>query len=485
METTESKPASPPILGRSVSVQRTWSAGGDAIPYRAVADWIVLRERDEPIASMFYTAYFAEGCDPAERPITFVFNGGPGASSVYLHLGLVGPRCVSFTEHGDVLPPPTRIVDNPDSWLRFTDLVCIDPIGTGFSRSHEPQEDPKKPKPSRFWEVERDLTSVAELITRLLTKEKRWSSKVILAGESYGGYRVARLAKLLPETAGVALTAAILISPGTELSGLLGSDYNLEHWVELFPGLAATAKVHGRAGEGRTATAHRELAEAFATDDWVRFLVQGDGMPLAERQRICAIASELIGIPASVLLAANGRLTREVFCRMLLQDQQRFVGRYDGSVSNLDPYPDRPTYEGPDNTLDGLTPTFASGINQVLREDLGLETELQYQQINMEANEAWTDSKQEHYIAVVGPSLDALRFGMAMNPALKVVISHGHFDLVTPYFGATRLVRQMKLTSEQQVHQRHFDGGHMFYSHLAARTAFTDWVQGLLATDAG
>ena len=132
MPTAESPPATAPTtaptLGQGASVQRTFDPDGIALRYRAVADWIVLRERDEPIASMFFTAYFAEGCDPAERPITFVFNGGPGASSVYLHLGLVGPRCVSFTEHGDVLPPPTRIVDNPDSWLRFTDLVCIDPI---------------------------------------------------------------------------------------------------------------------------------------------------------------------------------------------------------------------------------------------------------------------------------------------------------------------------------------------------------------------
>jgi carboxypeptidase C (cathepsin A) len=273
MSDQETKPATP-SLGTGARTQHVYRGPRGDMRYTAVADWITLREHDEAIASLFFTAYLAElpeGSDRSTRPITFVFNGGPGSASVWLHLGLVGPRRLAFAENGGLLPPPAKLVDNPESWLPFTDIVCLDPIGTGFSRTHEHGPKPadakpaeKAPDPSRFWEVERDLQSVSEAIARILTKEKRWLSPVALAGESYGGFRVARLARTLQEDHGVALSAAILVSPGIELSTLVPSDYGIEHYLELFPSFAATAHAHGRAGKGVREGEHREAAEAFA-----------------------------------------------------------------------------------------------------------------------------------------------------------------------------------------------------------------------------
>jgi len=486
-------PSQPEPLGTGSRTHHVYRGPKTELRYTAVADWITLREHDEPVASLFYTAYLAdrpEGSDPAQRPITFVFNGGPGSASVWLHLGLVGPRRLAFAEDGGLLPPPTQLVDNPESWLPFTDIVCIDPIGTGFSRTHEhgpkaadakPAEKP--PEPSRFWEVERDLQSISEAITRILTKEGRWLSPVTVAGESYGGFRVARLARSLQEDHGVTLSAAVLISPGIELSTLVPHDYGIEHFIELFPSLAATAHEHGRAGEGTSEAEHRRDAEDFAASDLPALLVRGAHMPDAQAVRVCARAAELTGIAADRWLRAGGRVSREDFCRELLRDQGRFVGRYDGTITSVDPFPARASYEGPDITLGGITGAFTAGIHHLLFTELGVKTELPYVTLNMEANLAWKDKSMAHFIDITGKSMDALRYGMALNPHMKVLISHGHHDLVTPYSSCDRLVRLLALHNDQreQLATEHFRGGHMFYSQPDSRAAFTARVRRLLS----
>ncbi len=476
-------------LGEGTEREREIELAGRTLTYRAITDWIVLHKRDEPIASMFYTGYFATGTDPATRPLTFVFNGGPGAASAYLHMGAIGPTRVVFGDDGSQPAPPVRLADNLETWLAFTDVVCLDPIGTGFSRSHEHARDKgkeaaasgnnDKPKPSEFWEVKRDLESVGELITRILTAHGRWRSPIAIAGESYGGFRVGRLARTLQEDFGVGLVAAILISPGIEFAGLLGNDYNLEHWVEMLPAFAATAHAHGVAGKGTDFAAHRAASEELAVGDWVNLLAQGDRMPEERRREICTRAAALIGLPAEMIHGALGRVTREQFCRELLRSQRRYVGLYDGSVTAVDPFPDREVYNGPDPTLQGSTRAFAPGINAHLREDLGVKTDLDYILLNMEANLAWRDEGMEHVISQALGSLDELRYGMALNPAMRVLISHGYYDLVTPYASAERLVRLMKLAPSQReaLKTQHFAGGHMFYTHAASRRAFTGLVR--------
>lgn len=481
-ESTDPKPA--PVLGEGVRVERTLSLPQGDLPYEAVAKWTVLHEDDAPIASIFWTGYFAKGVDPSKRPITFLFNGGPGSASVWLHMGMVGPKRIAFADDGGLLPPPARLVDNPESWLAFTDVVCIDPVGTGFSRSHEPKGEGDTPAPSRFWEVERDLDSMGEVISRILSTEHRWLSPVSLAGESYGGFRVARLAKTLQEDHGVALNVAMLISPAIEMVGLLPTDYTIEHFIDLFPSLAASAHAHGRAGADVTEEAHRLAAETFAGTELVVLLARGTDLPHSERTAVCAKAARLLGLEAAQVERALGRIDRETFCRALLADQHRFVGRYDGTLTNADPFPDRSTYAGPDITLGGITAAFTAAINQHLRADLGVVTELRYNTINMKANLAWKDKAAPHFVAIAGQSMDELRYGMALNPHMKVLVTHGHHDLVTPYASSSRLRRMLKLgpDHQDQLVVENYRGGHMYYTHPGSRDAFTARVRQLVSS---
>lgn len=288
--------------------------------YRAVADWISLRKIHKPVAHLFHTAYLAEPRDGA-RPLTFVFNGGPGAASAYLHMGALGPRRVAFGEMGSLPQPPTRVVDNHETWLSFTDLVFIDPVGTGFSRALQEAGSDKKAEDGKdksggtgpeenpeFWEIEKDLDALGEFICRFLSKYHRWTSPLFIAGESYGGFRVARMARRLQENHGVGLCGALLISPAIELEALLDSDYNLTHWVEVFPSLVAAAHHHGRTRNLAQADVQRQ-AEAFANNELIRWLTLGDALSASERASIVQRISELTGLAPTVIERAGGRTT--------------------------------------------------------------------------------------------------------------------------------------------------------------------------------
>ena len=228
------------------------------IEYTATAKWLVLRKNDKPSAEIFAVSYVADNAD-LDRPVTFVFNGGPGASSAYLHVGAVGPKRVEFPADGSLPTMPPRLVHNDESWLAFTDLVFVDPVGTGFSRiiqQDDPSKDDGKQKtdgnknedadPKEYFGYKRDLESLSEFMGRWLSGNGRWGSPVFIAGESYGGYRVGRLVRVLQEKAGIGLNGAILISPALEISTLVGSDYDVLPWVDVVPTMAGVAAHHGR-----------------------------------------------------------------------------------------------------------------------------------------------------------------------------------------------------------------------------------------------
>lgn len=452
------------------------------IHYTALAEWQTLFDREKPVAEMFHVAYLAEADSTSPRPLTFVFNGGPGAASAYLHMGALGPKRIHFDTNGSLPKPPVRLVDNLESWLSFTDLVFIDPIGTGFSRSlpDESQTQEKsgekakpdeadKPKETEFWEVERDLKALGEFIQRFLSRHNRWLAPIFIAGESYGGFRVARLARKLQQEFGVGLSGAILISPAMEFSLLGGSDYNLTGWITLFPSYAAAAAHHGRAkwaGEPGDLQAHRAAAEQFARKTLLPLLAMGDAFPADEQQTAYQQFGELVGLPASLVERQAGRIGIDVFARELLRDQQRIVGLYDASITAIDPFPDRPLYEGCDPTLDGLDRLFSGAINSHLRDTLGITTDLSYHLLNFETFKAWKfDIKGEFKQGFIG-AVDDLRIGMTLNPYMQVYITHGFYDLVTPYFASNHLADLMKLNPEirPNLTLKHFPGGHMFYT---------------------
>ena len=485
-ETKETDESTQPFPTKHSTTEHTLKLADGELQYTAEAGWITLRKIHKPIAQVFHAAYLQKDREAADRPITFIFNGGPGAASAYLHMGALGPQRVAFGESGSLPKPPTKVVANQESWLAFSDLVFIDPVGTGFSRAlqdkkdkeakAEQADDPKEN--SEFWELERDLESLGEFITRFLSKHHRWTSPIFIAGESYGGFRVAKMARTLQEDHGVGLSGALLISPAIELEALAGSDYDLTYWVELFPSLAAAAFQHGKIQNvpaDATIESVLEIAEAFAKDQLTRLLVHGEVLPDEERQAIIGRMSELCGLSPEFLDRSSGRITSTVFCRELLRDQQRLCGHYDASITTVDPFPDRHDYDGPDPTLFSIDRLFSGGINHQLRSNLQVETDLDYRLLSMEVNEEWKDGTQTHFFHKLVGAMDDLRYGMSLNEHMKVFICHGYFDLVTPYFSSGRIVNLMKLTPQQRENLvlANYFGGHMFYSWDESRLSFT------------
>src|SRR5262245_20142172 len=239
-----------PPKGATHKLTWTSDAGQDA-DVDVNSEWIVLRKKERPAAEMFHT-YYRLAAAKGRRPVSFVFNGGPGASSAYLHVGGLSPRRVLFKADGNLEPPPMRLVNNPESWIAFTDLVFVDPVGTGFSRIIEPEKKDDKEKADRsktveekeFYALNRDLESLGELIERFLSKYKLWDVPVAIIGESYGGFRTAKLARRLQETHGIGLSLAIAISPALEWSLLDGNDYDVLHTMDCFCTMALRSEEH-------------------------------------------------------------------------------------------------------------------------------------------------------------------------------------------------------------------------------------------------
>ena len=455
---------------------------GKLIDYEAEADWVVLQKDDKPKAEMFYVRYFLTEEDASPRPVTFIFNGGPGASSAYLHMGAVGPKRMEFTENGLPLAPPYTLEDNTESWLTFTDIVFIDPIGTGFSRmimgkeGKEEKEDKEK-KETEYWQLKRDLESLGEFMQKFLSLHQRWESPIFLAGESYGGFRVGKLVKMAQKDYGIGLAGAILISPAMEFTLLNHSDYDALPWIDTFPTMAVAASIHGKSRKihkGESEEEYRKRAGDFAIKELLPVLAAGDLYPEAGRIRVLNNAADFIGIPRAVVKGKNGRVTIDFFVKNLLREEKKLLGLYDISQKEPDPFPDRDNHEGPDPTLHSISRVFTAGINTQLRQQIGLKTERDYNLLSMEVNQAWKVDTREHALDTQVGATDDLRYGMSLNSDMKVYISHGLYDLVTPYFSTDRLAALMKLTTGQKekLTVKHYPGGHMFYARETSRIAF-------------
>jgi len=489
-ETKERKRDHEPPAG--AEAKATWTGRSGSIAYTASGGWIVLRKKEKPTAEIFSVSYVADEAD-AGRPVTFVFNGGPGASSAYLHMGVVGPRRVDFPADGTLPRLPPRLVENEDSWLAFTDLVFVDPVGTGFSSViEEAAEDAKdgdkgakKPAdatdPKEFFGQKRDLESLCEFMSRWLSAHGRWGSPVLVAGESYGGYRVGRLARMLQESTGIGLSGAILISPALEITTLNPTDYDVLGWIDTLPTMAAAAVHHGRSRAFAATTPLDEVraaAEEFATSDYTSFLARGASMPADERERVLSRLADLLGLPLDLVVRAEGRITIQTFGRELLRDERKVLGLYDATITVTDPFPDRDAYSGPDPTLSGINPAYTMAVNRMLRTEIGVETDREYTVLSYEVNAAWKDDTEHHAFQPPAGATDDFRYGMALNPHLKAFVTHGRFDLVTPYYASDRLRNLMRLDPEMadRLTVRHFGGGHMFYAWEASRREFTEAV---------
>jgi carboxypeptidase C (cathepsin A) len=494
-EKTPAKADHEPPPGAETSA--TWIGAGASIDYTATGKWTVLRKKERPAAEIFSVSYVAHL--DRDRPVTFIFNGGPGASSAYLHMGAVGPSRVAFPADGSLPQMPPRLVPNEESWLPFTDLVFVDPVGTGFSRVIE-DADEKKPekdqnkdqekerdgKATEYFGYKRDLESLCEFMGRWLSGNGRWGSPVFIAGESYGGYRVGRLVRMLQEAAGIGLNGAVLISPALELGPLSPTDYDAVGWIDRLPTMTLAAVFHGRSRAFAAGSRPEEVlreSEAFATGDYAALLTRGASMPEVERDRILARLSDLTGLPAELVARAEGRVTIGVFARELLRDERKVLGLYDTTITATDPFPDREAFAGPDPTLLGISSAYTTAINRQLRSEIGVETDREYTLLSLEVNEAWRNDAPEDFFTPPVGATDDFRYGMSLNPHMKAFMTHGRYDLITPYYETDRLRNLMRLDRDtaSRLTVRHFNGGHMFYAWETSRREFTAAIAAFVA----
>jgi carboxypeptidase C (cathepsin A) len=425
---------------------------------------------ERPEAEIFHIAYTLKGADPATRPVTFVFNGGPGGASIYLHLSAIGPMTVATAGDGSFPASPARLAHNPDSWIHFTDLVFIDPVGTGYSRTLPgPDGQPRDPKP--YYTVAGDLDSIALFIRQWLTKHQRWSSPKAIAGESYGGQRVAALTKLLADQYAINLNRAILISPALNVE-TTDTRYSVIRPMTLIPTQAAIASFHGLNAIGSGPEAMKRV-EDYAIGEYSQGLETLGRMTPEQQQAFYAKVASTIGIEPGVVARHRGKLSESVFVASLLASKGQVLDRYDGTQASDNPVPESEEMEVLDRSLTVLSGVLLPPFMEYVAKDLGYVTDRPYIPLNLEVNMAWDRASP------LG-SPDDLAVALAQNHDLKALVLHGYHDLATNYFLTRYVLEQSVLgpDARKRLFFGNYDGGHMFYLRSASRAEFSKDVRG-------
>ena len=446
-------------LPARVATRHAIMLGGATLDYEAVAETLpVTDNKGVTTASIFTTSYLADAAAGNPRPVSFVFNGGPGAASVFLHLGGLGPRIMETPENGAVPSPPVRLVDNPATWLGFTDLVFVDPVGTGFSRGKGKEDNPDKP----FWDVRADIASLSSVIRLWLTRNQRWGSPIYLVGESYGGFRAAAMAQSLPRDIGVRVSGLVLISPALDLSALHQTERDLLAAAFILPSYAATA--------GGDVTA----AERFALSDYLVGLADLKGQPPAGDPFIARVAG-IAGIPPDIVRRYRGRIPRHVFAREVRRKEGEVVSLYDSTIAR--PAGPEDNERAGDPVLQPAVAAYGATFNAYLAEALGVHADQPYRVLPRDVSQQWNwQGERQH--GSDGLAMSSLEAALLEHPGLRVLIVNGRHDLVTPYLASRWLVDQLEIPAAVRaaIQLRVYEGGHMVYMRPASRA--------LLARDA-
>lgn len=439
--------------------------GGRTLEYTATAGTLDVKgQGNNASARIFYVAYTVEPDSRIDsRPIAFAYNGGPGAASAYLHMGAWGPKRVEVHTPGVTPPAPYELVDNRWSLLACTDLVFIDPVGTGYS--HVLDDTP----PDAFFGVESDVTSIGEFIRRYLSRFGRWNSPKFLAGESYGTTRSALLVDALQKRFSVDFNGVILVSSILDFETMdFGPGNDLPYPLYL-PTYAATARFHGVLApsyQEQDLKPFLEQVRDFARSDYTAALMAGDALGERERQRVARQLSALTGLERAYWLEADLRVTAPRFRKRLLRRRQEVVGRYDSRYSgaDLDAVDSSAGYDPTSAAIDGA---YTAAINTHLHQNLEYGRDRQYVVLNPTAIEQWRwlpsvpGYDKAYYIDVARN----LRSAMVRNPYLKVFFGKGYYDLATPFYATEYTIRHMALPQSQRdnITLRHYPAGHMLY----------------------
>ena len=433
----------------------------------------LFNDKREPQADIAFTAYQLNGADARTRPVTFLFNGGPGASSAWLQFGAAGPWRLAINADAVTSSASPDLMPNAETWLDFTDLVFIDPVGTGYSRFVADGEEVRK----RFYSVDGDVNAIALVIRRWLEKSDRLLSPKFVAGESYGGIRGPKIVRNLQVDQGVGVKGLILVSPLFDYREFTGS--SLLQYVWSLPSMAAVAREAKGAkegGEGGVTRADLADVERYARGEFLGDLIKGSADAEATTRLADRVAA-LTGIDQAVSRRLAGRLGVGEFRREFDRRNGKVTGRYDASVSGFDPYPDSSFHRFGDPSGDALAAPLTSAAVDLTRRTLNWRPDGSYQLLNGAVQGAWDFGRG------INPpeSLSQLRQILALDPKLKLLVAHGLFDLATPYFGSKILLDQLPAyASPERVKLVVYPGGHMFYSRDGARQAFRSEVEALM-----
>jgi carboxypeptidase C (cathepsin A) len=456
-----------------IEVQHTVIIGEKEVPYTVTTGTLILKEETEkkgdkegesegekPKASVFFVAYTRNDAeDKAQRPITFSFNGGPGSSSVWLHLGALGPRRVWMDDIGNLPPPPYRLIDNAHSILDVTDLVFIDPVLTGYSRAVVGE------KAKEFLNFKKDIESVGDFIRLYATRYQRWLSPKFLIGESYGTTRAAGLSGYLQDRHGMYLNGIMLVSSILDFGTADFHPANDLPHILYLPTYAATAWYHQRldAQLQKDLRALLDEVAAFALGEYTTALMKGAALTSKERAAIVKRLVRYTGLSADYLDRVNLRIEIMRFTKELLRDQRRTVGRLDSRFTGIDRDAGGETFEY-DPSMANITGPYTAAFNDYVRRELKFESDLPYEVLNFKANEQWSFAQHENrYVEVA----ETLRKAMTANPYLKVFVANGYYDLATPYFATEYTFNHLSLdpSLQQNIAMGYYEAGHMMYIH--------------------
>jgi carboxypeptidase C (cathepsin A) len=461
------------------TTRHTITLDGQALAYTATAGNMILKDEEgNAKASVFYIAYTKDGVkDPARRPVTFSFNGGPGAASLWVHLGAFGPRRVERTPEGMALPPPGRLVDNENSILDVTDLVFIDPVSTGYSRPAPGQN------AAQFHGLVPDVEWVAELIRLWVTRNERWASPKLIAGESYGTTRAAGLAQFLAERYGMMLNGVVLIST---ILNWQDQEFNVGNDIPFMlhlPTYAATAWYHKKLPPELQGDLRKTLdeVEAFARGEYALALLQGDRLSPEKRREVAAKLARYTGLSPEYVERTNLRIGLSRFTKELLRDQGKTVGRLDTRFtgSDLDSAGEEPEYDPAWVSTDG---PFTAMINDYLRRELGYKEDRPYER--MAEVKPWSFAGFENKYANLAESL---RVAMTANPDMKVLFTSGYYDLATPYFDSVYTADHLGLAEplRKNVRMAFYESGHMIYIRAADHAKLRQEVEAFIREAVG
>ncbi len=435
------------------SVEQTITVGGKTLHYTATVGTIEIKGKDDkPAGEVEYISYILDKPAGApDRPVTFAFNGGPGASSVYLNMGAIGPKRVNFGNAGDSPSDPATLIDNQGTWLDFTDMVFIDPIGTGYSRSLVDDDTTRK----MFYSPTPDIEYLSLVIWKWLVKNDRLLDKKYLIGESYGGYRGPRITHYLQSTLGVAMNGVVLVSP--YLNPEFG-DGNLSPipWMTTLPSITAA---HLEA-QGKLSDAAMQKVIAYTEGEYASALIKGNS-DIAARDAMIAHVTEMTGLDPQFVKFSGGRLETGAYLREVHRTQGLIGSVYDSNVTGFDPFPYAMNSRTNDPILESIIAPTSTAAADFITRIVGWKTDARYEALSNTVGRMWDRNSDD----LRRGSVADLREAVAADPKLRVLIVHGWNDLSCPFMGSVLTVQQMPTMGDAnrvQVHE--FPGGHMFYT---------------------